>query len=137
MIRIRAPWGGRVLFRGPEGHDRLTAFRRDRQREKENPMMIQKPFEKLKAERVELLLSSLPGWALDAERKSLTLQVRFLSPRESLSFLRQVCQVAANRRHQLDVALDQGAVTVKLGTSEMGGLSEEDFRFARLVNRKV
>lgn len=100
-------------------------------------MSTQRPLEKLKAERVELLLNSLPGWAVDPERKSLTLQVRFLSPKESLTFLRHVCQVATNRRHVPDVALDQGAVTVKLGSPEVGGLSEEDFRFARLVTRRV
>lgn len=77
-------------------------------------------------------LSTLEGWSLDG--RALKRTWRFEGDVAPLTWVNQVWALAQERGHHPDLELSYGAVTVRLTTHDLGGLSEADFALAREIN---
>lgn len=93
--------------------------------------------DKLKAERVELMLKTVPGWALTEDGSSITCRFAFLSKAQAAHFAKRVCTLAARRHHYPEVRLHQDEVTLRLTTPAAEGLSQADFLFAQQISRRA
>lgn len=93
--------------------------------------------DKLKAERVELLLRTIPGWVLTEDASAISCRFAFLSNAQAVNFAKRVCTLAARRHHYPEVRLHQGEVTLRLTTAAAEGLSQADFLFAQQINRRA
>jgi pterin-4a-carbinolamine dehydratase len=93
--------------------------------------------DKLKAERVELMLKTIPGWSLTKDGSAIVCQYTFLSNSQAYLFTKRVCSIAARRHHYpAEIRLQNGEVTLLL-SSTVEGLSQADFLFAKDINRKA
>jgi pterin-4a-carbinolamine dehydratase len=94
--------------------------------------------DKLKAERVELMLAALPGWKLTPSGEAIEQQFRFEEPVQALAFAGWVCGLTARWEHRPEVRIAKATtVTFHLTTPEAGGLTPSDFRVARRLGRKA
>jgi pterin-4a-carbinolamine dehydratase len=90
--------------------------------------------QKLKAERVELMLKSTPAWAATAKGHALRRRIHTATPADAIDFARRVTQLAARQRQFAEIVLRPGVATVRLTTPEVKGLTERDFALARAID---
>lgn len=93
--------------------------------------------DKLKAERVELMLASLPGWKLSFDKLGLTRSFQFASVERAFAFANLVAGMALRRNLYPEVRLQRDVVTLQLSSAKSGGLTVLDFALARQINQHV
>ena len=76
--------------------------------------------------------AELDGWSLDG--RSLAKTWRFEGDAAPLAWVNRVWEVAQVHQHHPDVTLGYGAVTIKLTTHDLGGLSAADFKLAGAID---
>jgi 4a-hydroxytetrahydrobiopterin dehydratase len=74
------------------------------------------------------------GWRVVA-RHHLERDFNFKNFREALAFTNRVGELAEARNHHPDIYLAWGKVRLTLWTHSVGGLSDNDFAFATLVDK--
>lgn len=92
---------------------------------------------KLKAERVELMLAALPGWKLTFDKQGLTRSFQFSSAERAFAFANLVAGMAFRRNQYPEVRLLRDTVTLNLSSHKAGGLTAPDFALARQINQQV
>lgn len=93
--------------------------------------------DKLKAERVELMLASLPGWKLVKKEEAIQRQFDFAAPGQALAFAGLICGLTARWQHRPEVRISSNTtVTFHLSTPEAGGLTLRDFQVARRLSQQ-
>jgi len=91
---------------------------------------------KLKAERVELLLKSVPAWSLSADGTALERRMKAQSWSQTLTLVRRAARLAHEERHLVELTLKPGEATVRLTTPEAGGLTLADFALAGVIGAR-
>ena len=90
--------------------------------------------QKLKAERVQVLLSGLPGWGLTTAGGAIAKEWHFPQPSVAAAYAAHVAGLAAAERKTVHLVLSGNNVSLVLATRLPGGiregLTENDFRFA-------
>jgi pterin-4a-carbinolamine dehydratase len=88
------------------------------------------PMQKLKAERVELLLARLPGWQATADRTAIARELDLGTPRKAAVLAGRICLLSACRRSEPWVSVARTRIAVRLTTPAVGGLTQADLQFA-------
>lgn len=91
---------------------------------------------KLKAERVELLLKSVPAWALSPDGAALERRMKVKSWSQTLTLVRRATRLAQEERHLLEITLRPGEATIRVTTPEAGGLTLADFALAGVIGAR-
>lgn len=91
---------------------------------------------KLKAERVELMLAALPGWKLTFDQKGLTRTFQFPTTERAFAFVNLVAGMSFRRNQYPEVRLHRDTVTLNLTSPKVGGLTVMDFALARQINQQ-
>lgn len=95
------------------------------------------PQQKLKAERVELMLVRLPGWQASPDRTSLSREFELASRDQATRFAQRAVELAARRRGEPWISVSHRRVQVRLSTSTVGGVTQADLNFARKLSEWV
>jgi pterin-4a-carbinolamine dehydratase len=90
-----------------------------------------RPMQKLKAERVELLLAALPGWQATPDRTTLSREWQVRSAAQALDLAAFACRLASRRFGEPWVLVRRNKVQVRVSTPAVGGLTQADLAFAR------
>ncbi len=93
------------------------------------------PGGRLKAERIQTQLRSVPGWRGKDRRKAIARTYTFPGFRASIAFVNLVAELAEARDHHPDIDIRYNKVTLTLSTHSAGGLTEKDFDLARLIDQ--
>lgn len=93
--------------------------------------------DKLKAERVELMLKTLPGWKLSFDQKALTRSFQFPTTEKAFSFVNLVAGLAFRRNQYPEVRFQRATVTLSLSSPKAGGLTLLDFALARQIQQQA
>jgi pterin-4a-carbinolamine dehydratase len=101
------------------------------------PVVVSNPMQKLKAERVELMLARLPGWQASPDRTVLSRAFDLASPGQAARLAKQGCQWSARRRGEPWFSVSHKRLKVRLATPAVGGLTQADFEFARRLEEWV
>ncbi len=96
---------------------------------------IAPPRSRLKAERIQALMRSAPGWRGKNRRKAITRTYKFPNFRAAIAFVNLVAELAEARDHHPDIDIRYNKVTLALSTHSAGGLTEKDFDLARLIDQ--
>lgn len=80
-------------------------------------------------------LSELPGWRLEAG--ALRREFLFADFAEAFAFMTRVALAAEKLDHHPDWSNIWNRVSVSLSTHDAGGVTELDFRLARLMDRMM
>ena len=91
--------------------------------------------DKLKAERVELLLAQIPGWKLSFDQKALTRSFQFPTTEKAFAFVNLVASLAFRRNQYPEVRFQRETVTLSLSNPKVGGLTLLDFALARQIQQ--
>lgn len=78
-------------------------------------------------------LVALPGWRGDAHQIACTYE--WASEAEAMSFADEVAAVAEAARHHPTLDIHRHAVTVRLVTTDEGGVTDRDIATARAIQR--
>jgi pterin-4a-carbinolamine dehydratase len=89
--------------------------------------------ERLKAERVQERLKSMPGWRLAAGGKSLDRVRRFPNPRTAASFTAFLAHFVVGSGQLVGVELSGNHVAITLRPRNRGGLTEGTLDFAQAL----
>jgi len=95
------------------------------------------PLQKLKADRIELLLARLPGWQASPDRTLLSRELELPSRVQAARFAQQAVEWASLRYGEPWFSVSQRRVQIRLSTPEVGGLTEADLKFARKLSEWV
>ncbi len=90
---------------------------------------------RLKAERIQTRMRSVPGWRGKDRRKAIARTYTFPGFRASIAFVNLVAELAEARDHHPDIDIRYNKVTLTLSTHSAGGLTEKDFDLARLIDQ--
>jgi pterin-4a-carbinolamine dehydratase len=93
-----------------------------------------RPTQKLKAERVELLLARMPAWQLSPDGSSIFRDFELGSQREAVHFAQLACQWAAPRFGEPWFSVSRKRFSALLTTPAVDGVTEADFAFARKLD---
>ena len=104
---------------------------------RKKPVAPSTPLQKLKAERVELMLARLPGWQASPDRTLLSRELELPSRVQAARFAQQAVEWASLRHGEPWFSVSQRNVQIRLSTPEVGGLTESDLNFARKLNQWV
>ncbi|WDL98736.1 4a-hydroxytetrahydrobiopterin dehydratase [Alicyclobacillus sp. ALC3] len=88
--------------------------------------------EKLEEAAIARSLTNLPDWK--REDKTILRRYRFGSFRSAIAFVNAVAELAEARNHHPFIAVDFKLVTVRLTSWHAGGLTDDDFTEAELVD---
>jgi pterin-4a-carbinolamine dehydratase len=95
------------------------------------------PSDKLKAERVELMLKSMPEWKVEAEQQALVRVFEFRSHAVATSFVHWVFTLSERRSQFPEVRLQQSRVALTLSTPKLKGVTLRDIDFARIISQRA
>lgn len=79
-------------------------------------------------------LSSVNGWELSGDKKSILKKVKFKNFKQSLDFVNKVGEIADDENHHPDIEFGWGYCNVTLQTHSIGGLHENDFIVAKRID---
>jgi len=99
----------------------------------EPPIPASEPFPpaRLKAERVQLALVQLPGWALSPDGLALV-RIFALDTREAaLALACLISEICRARGHEAALLLEGARLTATLSSPAAGGVTEADLEIAR------
>jgi pterin-4a-carbinolamine dehydratase len=108
-----------------EGVDRRQRRRPRRQRPRVG---------KLKPERVQLVLETLPGWELAARGNALSLSRKFAQPGVAAKFAAFVAELSAVESHAVTLGITAHRVSVRLQRQSRNGIDPALLAFARQIN---
>lgn len=80
-------------------------------------------------------LEELPGWALRADGRALVRQFRFRNFAEAFGFMTECALAAEKADHHPEWTNVYSKVDVALTSHDTGGVTERDFRLARVMSR--
>ena len=80
-------------------------------------------------------LSSLTGWTLSDDGKSIRKEYKFKNFKEVIAFFNKIAQVSEAENHHPDLMIGYSRVRAELSTHAIGGLSENDFIVAAKFDR--
>ena len=86
----------------------------------------------LSPEQIEANMGGLPQWSLNGD--SLQRTFRFADFVGSMAFVQHVADLAEEMRHHPDIMIRYDKVTLTLTTQDAGGLTEQDFTFAKATD---
>ena len=89
-----------------------------------------KLFERLKAERIQLLLRELPGWRLTRSGTAISRAVQLPGHRSALAFANFAAELANDRGLTAEVDVRPQRVGVTLSNRTVRGLTEAEFALA-------
>ena len=81
------------------------------------------------------LAKDLPGWSISTDGKWLVKKYKFPNFAQTLGFVNQVGQLAEAEQHHPDIQLGWGYAHIQLQTHAAGGLHENDFILAGMIQR--
>lgn len=96
-----------------------------------------RPVQKLKAERVELLLKRMSPWSASADRSALTRRYDLVTPQAAARTARLFVELFQTRRSFPWITVAGSRVVVRVSTPAVGGLTQADIRFARRLDQLV
>jgi 4a-hydroxytetrahydrobiopterin dehydratase len=76
---------------------------------------------------VTTLLAQVPGWAADADARSIRRSFSFKDYYRTMAFVNAVAWIAHAEDHHPDMTVGYNKVTIVFSTHSVGGLSENDF----------
>ncbi len=91
--------------------------------------------DKLSAEQIDGKLAELPQWSLNGDLLQRTF--RFDNFIGSMAFVGRIADLAEEMQHHPDILIRYNKVTLTLTTHDAGGLTENDFSFARATDGYV
>jgi 4a-hydroxytetrahydrobiopterin dehydratase len=91
--------------------------------------------DKLSAEKAEEAVKELSGWALSGGGSAIHKRFTFRNFGEAFAFMTRVAMAAEKLDHHPDWSNVYKTVDVKLSTHDAGGLTELDFKLARLMDK--
>jgi len=89
----------------------------------------------LSTQQAESLLTTLPGWQIDAGE--LVRTFKFEDFRAALRFVNQVGDLAEEAQHHPDIDIRYNKVRLALVTHDAGGLTKKDFDLAGKADKLV
>lgn len=90
----------------------------------------------LTKEAVDKLIASYPGWQL-VEDKKITRDFNFKDFKSGKQFLDRVSDIAEEQGHHPVMTISYNKVKVTLSTHAAGGLTENDFIMAKLIDSVI
>lgn len=90
--------------------------------------------ERLSEEQVEQRLAELQNWKL-ADEKWIVCKYRFRDYLQGISFVNKVAEVSEKEQHHPFISIDYKLVTLRITSWRAKGLTELDFKMARLYDR--
>jgi 4a-hydroxytetrahydrobiopterin dehydratase len=90
---------------------------------------------KLNKEELEKYLNQLNNWQLIDQDSWLCKKYEFKDFKQSLEFVNKVGDVAEQQNHHPDIYFTWGKVEIKIQTHKIGGLHENDFILATLIDK--
>jgi len=93
--------------------------------------------QKLKAERVELLLKRMPQWGASANRSALLRRYDLGSPWQAARIASLLVRLFEARRSHPWITVTGSQILVRLSTPAAGGLTQADVQFARRLDQLV
>ena len=88
--------------------------------------------QKLSTEQITEYLDGLPEWSLNGD--SLQRTFRFDDFVGAMAFANRIADQAQQMKHHPDIMIRFNKVTLTLTTHDAGGLTEQDFSFARATD---
>ncbi len=92
-------------------------------------------YDKLEATAIEEKITGLDGWTLAGDAKSITRSFKFANFREAFGFMTQSALAAEKFDHHPEWFNVYSKVDVTLTTHDAGGLTEQDFRMAKAMDK--
>lgn len=92
-------------------------------------------FEKLESAAIDEKLAGIDGWTLGEGAKSIARTFKFANFREAFSFMTQSALAAEKFDHHPEWFNVYSRVDVTLTTHDAGGLTEQDFRLAKVMDK--
>jgi len=91
--------------------------------------------EKLTQPQIEESLAELPEWSVNGELLQRTFSFdNFIG---AMAFVNRIADLAEEMQHHPDVLIRYNKVTLTLTTHDAGGLTQNDFDFARAIDSNV
>lgn len=88
----------------------------------------------LSSKAISTMLRQVPGWELVAEKK-IAKQFSFKDFADAKEFLDIVAAVSEEQKHHPSFMLNYNRLSITLTTNEAGGLTENDFIMARIIDQ--
>lgn len=82
---------------------------------------------------IQQRLTQLEGWTLEGNQIQSVRKFRGFV--EAISFVNQLVAPAESANHHPDLSISYNRVTVVLMTHDAGGLTEQDFALAEIINQ--
>jgi len=98
-----------------------------------SPPALDRPVSRLKAERVELLLASLPGWEAAPGGEGIQRQFQFGHVGQALAVAGLICGLSERWQRRPAVRIEGSAVTFELAAHEAGKPATSVVRVARRI----
>jgi 4a-hydroxytetrahydrobiopterin dehydratase len=92
-------------------------------------------FDRLESAAVDEEMADLEGWTLADDRKSIARSFKFANFREAFGFMTECALAAEKFDHHPEWFNVYSRVDVTLTTHDVGGLTEQDFRMAKAMDR--
>lgn len=92
-------------------------------------------YEKLERAAVDEKLTALEGWTLAGDAESIAKAFKFANFREAFGFMTQSALAAEKFDHHPEWFNVYSRVEVTLTTHDAGGLTEQDFRMAKAMDK--
>src|SRR5262245_48474134 len=86
---------------------------------------------RLKAERIQLALTQLPGWSLSEAGLPIVRAYQLPTAQAALTLLCLIAEVARAQGHDAKQSVEGKRLTVTLTSPEAGGVTEADLELAR------
>jgi pterin-4a-carbinolamine dehydratase len=96
------------------------------------PCSKSRPLSRLKAERIQIALLSLPGWSLGPPRQRVECNFRLPSASETDQFVPFVVETCRDEKTPVVIAVRENLVVVRLGGAR--GVTEADLTVAKTLN---
>jgi 4a-hydroxytetrahydrobiopterin dehydratase len=90
---------------------------------------------RLDAAAAQALVTSLPGWTLAADGKSISRRFRFVDFEATMSYVNRLAAVANRHDHHPDLMVGYGYCEVLFTTHDADGLTELDATCARAAQQ--
>jgi 4a-hydroxytetrahydrobiopterin dehydratase len=98
-------------------------------------LLLEETMAVLSAQQVASLLSTLPGWQIEAGE--LVRTYKFEDFRVALGFVNRVGELAEAAGHHPDIDIRYNKVRLALVTHDAGGLTNNDFELAAQADKAV
>ena len=89
----------------------------------------------LKPEKIQQLLTEVPGWELNTDGLSISRRFSFKGFYKTMAFVNAIAWIANQENHHPDMSVGYNYCLVNFTTHALGGLSENDFICAAKVNK--